>query len=456
MSVLNRFAAATKAFRTPEIMQGEPAADSWRGYTTNTDRQIEELMPLMQPDHRLYQTIIDIRNMDAQDGRVKKIHGKTARQAVKGGLTLRCSPNATRIRRVWDAYHRRCKLDRKQKLESDLRGLMMEGNLPLQPVLNSSRTQVVRVIRMHAETIRPVVGINGQFVEPATRAYEQWSTPAGEVVAAFPLWQLGMSRLQPGNYDDMGSLGRPYLDATREVWQQLRMIEKDLVVRRHVRAPMRLAHSLEGAEDAALKAYEAKAKSTVRSIVKDFFSNKKLTVQPIQGDANLDQIADVVFLLDTFFGGAPAPKGLFGYPGDLQRDILEDLKRDYFEELDALQETTEEAYEHGFMLELLLNGINPMAEQWSIEFAERNTETKNQQADRALKLQALGIPDELVWGAAGFDPRQVRDHIEDAMRRGDPYPRERPDPDDDPAKPTVKVTPGNQRKSESATSIQNA
>ena len=66
----------------------------------------------------------------------------------------------------------------------------------------------------------------------------------------------------------------------------------------------------------------------------DFYANHKGGVTGVNGDANLDQINDVVHLLDTFFSGAPAPKGLFGYSEGLSRDILEDLKKDYFEEIE--------------------------------------------------------------------------------------------------------------------------
>ena len=44
---------------------------------------------------------------------------------------------------------------------------------------------------------------------------------------------------------------------------------------------------------------------TVPSCKHNYYSNKKGSVQAVQGDANLDQIADVVHLLDTFFSGAP-------------------------------------------------------------------------------------------------------------------------------------------------------
>uniref|UniRef100_UPI003F58730D hypothetical protein n=1 Tax=Vibrio cholerae TaxID=666 RepID=UPI003F58730D len=173
-------------------------------------------------------------------------------------------------------------------------------------------------------------------------------------------------------------------------------------------------------------------------IATDFYGNK-LSVTAIGGDANLEQIADITLLIDAFFSGAPAPKGLFGYVDDLARDVLEDLKRDYYEEIDALQDALAYAYEDGFKLQLLLAGINPDSHQFQIQFAERMTDSKNQRADLALKYQALGMPRKLAWEAAGVDVQRAEAMREDEANSKDPYP-ENHDIDDKDDKPQHKVS----------------
>lgn len=424
------------------------------GNRTTPEQELELLYMRMEPDYRLRQTILEIRDMDKSDGRVKKIHGRTSSAAVKGGLRLQISSKATTIQRMWAEYSRRVELNNRQKIESDMRGLMMEGNLPIQWVIDSDSRSVARGVRMPAETLKPIVSHAGVFENPAL-AYEQWDWVRGVVIARFPLWQLNMVRLRPDNYDNFGCMGRPYLDASRQVWRQLIMTEKDLVVRRHTRAPQRYSHVLEGANKTELDAYEQKMQVKLGSIKTDFVSNRKGGVTALQGDANLDHIADVAHLLDTFFAGASAPKGLFGYVNGMARDILEDLKRDYYDELDALQDTAAFIYELGFRLELLLHNINPDADEFKVQYAERRTETPSQLADRALKLQTLGIPPEMVWETAGVDPVEVRDALDAQHARNDPYPL----PGAIPAvagpggRPSVSITPGNARKGESATSV---
>jgi len=456
MSVISEFLKRHRAQRQPAqaspdtaTLPGETLApNTERGSRTTHENQIKYLYRKMWVDPELRSAILDIRYMDRIDGRVKKIHRRTASSAVKGGLILETSSANTRLIRAWNAFERRLHLNRLEKLKSDARGLFMEGNLPLQWVLGPDK-RVSACIRMPSETILPKVGGTGRFENPQT-AYEQYDLASGRVIATFPLWQLSLVRLTPDNYDDQGAMGRPYLDATRAVWKKLCMTEEDLVVRRRTRAPLRLAHILKGMTTEDVEKYEAKINEDKTDITTDFFISGDGRVDPVQGDASLDQIADVSYLLDTFFSGAPAPKGLFGYTEGLNRDILQDLKNDYFEEIDALQDTQAYVYELGFRLDLLLQGLNPERVEFTVKFAERRTDTPNQRADRALKLQALGASRETVWRAAGLNPSAELKQREAEQKSNDPY----PDPGNvGSGNPRVNVTPGNAPRGQSSTTI---
>lgn len=425
------------------------------GYRPTPEDRIKHLYRKMWVDPELRATIHDIRHMNRVDPRVKKIHSRMAHTTVKGGLIIETT--SPTLRRAWQRFVRRLELHRIEKMSSDARGLVMEGNLPLQWVLQEGR--VASGVRMPTETLIPQVDINGRFSDPAN-AYEQHDLQLGQPIASFAAWQLSLARLTPDNYDDLGSWGRPYLDAARTPWKQLTMTEEDLVIRRRERAPQKLAHILEGATNEELEAYRDQLEQDRKAGVHaaDYYLNKRGGVTAVGGDANLDQIADVSHLLDTFFAGAPAPKGLFGYVGDLSRDVLEDLKRDYYDEIDALQDTLAYGYEMGFRLDLLLSGKNPDAMEFDVKFSERRTETPNQAADRALKYQALGGASmETILRTANLDPQQERERREQEAADLDPY----PEPNNiagggDPTQPTsgkVSITPGNARKGESATSI---
>jgi len=422
-----------------------PSLDNWMR---------RELMLANYVDFELRETIQRIRYMDRVDPRVKRIHARTARAAAKGGLRLQTSSGNTKLIKAWKDFERRLHLHRREKLESDLRGFMMEGNLPLQWVLSTEQPRVIGAVRMPSETLVPLVDKTGRFESPE-RAWRQINPVTGEELTHFALYQLTVARLTPDNYDDWGSLGRPYLDATRAIWNKLRMTEDDMVVRRKTRAPQRMHHNLPGADPDQLKDYQAGVDADqADGNWRDYYTNSKdAKVTAVGGDANLHEIADVVHLLDTFMSGSDMPKGLLGYFEGLSRDILEDIKRDWFDSLDSLQDLAAQIYDFGFRLDLLLQGVNPDQYDFSVMFAERHAESLNQRADRALKYQAMGVPRDMVWDAAGLDPAAVRKQREAEADDLDPYPGD--DPGSDPARPRVSITPGNGRQGDSSTSISN-
>lgn len=445
-----------------ERLPNEPApgATTEAGRRATPENSARYLYRLMWVDPEVRQAILDVREMDRLDGRIKRIHARVARDTIKGGLMLTQPRESRVLRREWDAFMRRLQLNRVEKLKSDARGLIMEGNLPLQWVLDTAG-QVVAGVRMPSETILPDVDENGQF-KNVREAYWQVDVLTGATLTKFALWQMTLARYDPDSFDDMGAMGRPFLDATRTVWRKLNMTEEDLVIRRRTRAPFRVAHVLEGASADDLEAYRAKVEANQHEITTDYYLNRKGGVTPVQGDAALHQIADVVHLLDTLFAGSPLPKGMMGYTDGMARDILEDLKRDYYEEVDLLQETLSFAYATGFRLHLLLKGIAPDPSEYLVEFAERRTETPNQTVDRMLKWQAMGLPRGMIYEELGFNAADIWKRIEDEAKRHDPYPSGegslRPNlaGGATPGDPTVRITPGNAPKGESATNITHA
>ncbi len=461
MAILDYFRRKPADVKTTALLPGESLPGSTdKGQRAHPEDVAKRMVRAMWVDSTLRSQILDIRHMDRMDGRVKKIHLRTSRAAAKGGIRLDATGQPRRLHREFESFANRLHLYRRDKLESDIRGLMMEGNLCMQWVLDRDQSAVVSCARMPAETIVPRVAANGTFEDPR-KAYEQYDLTLGIPLCSFGLWQMTVSRLTPDNYDDFGSLGRPYLDATRAVWRKLAMTEEDLVIRRRMRAPLRMSHVLEGASAEDLAQYRLEVeRDQANGSSRDYFLNRKGAVTPIQGDANLDQISDVSHLLDTFFAGSPAPKGLFGYSGELSRDILEDLKQDYFDEIDALQDNVSWVYETGFRLHLLLQGLNPDGYDFEVTFAERRIDTPNQRADMGLKLQALGLPRDIVWDAAGVDLAAAKRAKEQQEKEEGPFPEDDgletvpgEESPPSPAAPNVRVTPSNAPKGESSTTI---
>ena len=457
LSTLPAAAAASLAAMWREYWPAANHLQGESGARLASDVAMDRMYRSLWLDTERRAMVQTVRDMDRRDGRVKAIHRRLAADCIRGGLVLQVSEKTSSetLKREWLTMKGRMQLDLAEKLRSDARGFVMEGNLPLQLVLNE-RLEVVAGIRMPSDTIMPITDTRGRFKNPA-QAWEQRDVMTGTTLASWAAYQMAVARLDPDNFDDLGSMGRPFLDACATVWKKLVMTEEDLVIRRRMRAPLRLAHVLEGAQQDELDAYRQRTEGEKGQISTDFYLNKRGGVQAVQGDATLGDIEDVKYLLDSFYAGSPAPKGLFGYVDGMARDILEDLKRSYYDEVDSVQDSMASAYAVAFRIHLLFKGIDPGPDEFTLRYAQRRTETPNQVADLALKYMSLGLPDDMVFADMGLDPDYVRAKRIEQAERNDPYP---------PAAqgagraaggmPRVSVTPGNAPKGESATAVSQA
>lgn len=92
-----------------KILNQPVATTTESGKRPTPENALKYLYRTMWVDPDLRQAILDIREMDRKDGRVKRIHGRLARDTVKGGLPglgagLRQSPHfSRRLRRLDDS-----------------------------------------------------------------------------------------------------------------------------------------------------------------------------------------------------------------------------------------------------------------------------------------------------------------------------------------------------------------
>ena len=434
--------------------QSEKPNTAPRGYTQNPEtHQLDALYRRMYVSQERAAAVREIRLLDRTDGRVKKLHKRMAGDITRGGLQLDNKSNNRQLGKWWKEFVRATQLKSPAKLRSDARGMLVEGNLAMQWVLDPTSTGVVRAVRMPSDTLAPQVDAHGQWKDPADAWHQIDDMRVNRIAARFPLWQLSVARLDPDNYDDMGSMGRPMLDALRRTFRQLDMTEQDQVIRRRYRAPLRHAHLMGNMEKTDFDEYVQRVEANKAEMTTDYFLRGNGRVESLQGDSNLDQIGDITHLLKTAFAGTDADAGLMGYTSDLNRDVLEDVKRFYFEAIDDAQELVAEVYRAGFELHLLLQGRDPDRWDWDVKFADRRTETASQAADRGLKLQSAGVSQRTVLETLGLDPDQERDRLEEEAEESDLYPR--PDLLGQEKQRTVSITPDNGGKGESATSVSN-
>lgn len=389
--------------------------------------------------------IVEIEDLDANDGQIKELHLKMARMATRGGIRFIAKTQNDKMAEIANAWIKRVKLDERETRKQHATRLLKHGNLVIQNVLSANRVE--QLIVMPTETMRPIKDDQDQFISPI-KAYVQFEYYGTNETASFAQWQISWVALDK----DAGKLyGRPLIDSERKRAKQVRMTDDDLVIRRRVRATLRLLHVLEGASEDDIKAYKNRNKDSRENPLKvdsDLYSNKASSVQPIQGDANLDQIKDVQLLNQKLYAGAGTHAHHFGIMSEnLNRDIYEDTLADLFERIEEIQELLCDAWEKSLRLEFLLNGINADAYDWDLELVGRKVETPNQQIDRALKEQALGLPLEfIVTRTLGYPWETIAALRDKEIAESDPYGAR---VNAETGKPPLTIVQGNQRGKES-------
>ena len=345
----------------------------------------------------------DCRRMVADDTRASEVIKAMARDAVKGGFELNIEgPRADEARAEADALLVRISFW--ERIDDWVRLTLRDGDSFLELGANTAG-DIVHVSRKPSLEIGRWSDEFDQFYNPVKAFFwtdQMWMnslTPPANATW-FAEWQMIHAR---GGADEGTRYGRPLFASARKAFKRMSEGELDIAIRRKTRAGMKFVHSLEDASEADILAYQARNKAVLSepfAAIADFFSNKRTSIQAIQGDAHLSEIEDVLHHIRTWWVASPVPMSLLGYGQDLNRDVLGDQKDQY----DGVKEDQSAWVTGQFVKPLierqwLLKGIWPEGLVWSAEWAAKRVltaTTLKEAADAMLKLKALGLRDETI------------------------------------------------------------
>lgn len=336
--------------------------------------------------------ITDCRTMYREDTRAKRIVRKLAKDAVKGGFTLAVEgPNADEAKRVADEMLDRVGFwthgdDWVRMTLRDGDSFFELGATTAGDIVSVSRKPTLEMYRWSDDF--------DQFYDPAraffwTEQPVMLNQPPGDATFLAE-WQVIHARSE---HDEGSRYGTPIFESARKAYKRMTEGELDIAIRRKTRAGMKYIHALEDASEADIEAYKARNKPTLNdpfAAIADFFSNKRTTIQAIQGDANLADIADVMHHINTFLIASSVPASLIGYGHDLNRDVLEEQSSEYDEDKESLSDWVAEQIVIPLIeRQWLLKGIWPDGLTWSIEWASKKALTPAAFAEAAKALAAL-------------------------------------------------------------------
>lgn len=354
------------------------------------------------------QVVKKCREMYATDTRAKRHIKQLATDLVGGGFTVHVLEGAQAAEAEEATQALQERLDMESRLDDWVRLSIRDGDSFLEVGVNE-RMEIVEVTRKPTLEMRRNSDGNDRFPDPARAFWWAdklwWGMEAPADAIWFAAWQIVHARW---DHDEGSRYGIPMFASGTGAWKRVKEGDVDIAVRRKTRAGMKYLHVVEGADSGALKAYKEENKDALNNpfaAVADFFSNKPGSISAIQGDAKLAEIGDVEYQIQTWLMASPVPTELLGYGHNLNRDVLEEKKKEYDEALEQLRPWVErEIVKPLIELQWLLMGIWPQGLRYTIQWKEKRIVSAadvRDIADAALKLKALGLRDEIIRQVLG-------------------------------------------------------
>jgi hypothetical protein len=349
--------------------------------------------------------VLACRKMYKSDPRARGVIKTVARDAVKGGCTVRVKNNP-RAEEAAGALIKRLRLN--SHLDDWARLTLRDGDSLIEIGVNDAQ-EIVNATRKPTLQMRRNSNDSDRFDDPE-RAY--WYAPESWVMDYppedalwFADWQIIHARW---DHDEGNRYGSPLFESSTSAWKRMTEGELDIAVRRKTRAGMKFLHVLDGATPGEIEEYKAKNQDALDNpfaAVADFFSNRAGSISVVQGDANLSQIEDVMHHIRTWWMPSPVPMALMGYGQDLNRDVLEEQSEQYRRALEQITQWVEDELVVPLLeRQWLLAGILPEGLDYEIIWKIKSSLTAadlRDAADAALRLMALGLGQEAVFEILG-------------------------------------------------------
>ena len=368
--------------------------------------------------------ISDCRQMVLDDPRARKATTMFAREAVRKGCTIaittpgskpgrrRRVPRGPGARRF--AIADECAREVQNLVNANLFSwawmLHVEGDLFVQAIVAGD--DLVDAKRMPASSLERNTDDTDEFVDPC-KAFSQVDVNSEQEVATFPLALMYHGRWA---HIDGERYGESEIVAGRRMRALLELMEESQVRRRLARAALMRLWIIGSKEKPGLSDNVDEFKerngfvggsaewSDPNNVTKDVFGNGLVDAKTLEGDGNLDNIADLEHYEETYATSLPTPGPIYNLNAkSVNRDVLNEIYRQWLNDTNTLSDAMTELVTWLMNLKLLLKGILPESVPYSVHFSESSIDTPGEIVQRILDLRqnVLGsgnnaIPDPLI------------------------------------------------------------
>lgn len=338
------------------------------------------------------------------DPRAEGVLRMLARDVTAGGYELVFGDNRVAARAEETARALETRLGLADLLSDTVLYSARDGDSFYELAINNGR-EIVEFERKPTLNMRRNSDDNGRFPNP-DQAFTYVTNPIyltggyGAGAIHFPQFLIVHARY---NHDPNQRYGRPLFNSAVGAWKKVTAGETDISIRRSTRAGMKYNHEFPpGTQTAVIQQYMELNKDALDNplaAVADFFGTVKISA--IQGDAQLEKIADVEHFIQTWSASSPVPIELLTGGANLNRDVLSDKKEQYDETTDELRKWEQKQVLNPlYHRQWLLAGILPETVDYSYQWKAKTKVTPVQMlaiVNAAAGLRGLGYDDDQIW-----------------------------------------------------------
>lgn len=316
---------------------------------------------------------------------------------------------------IIDGTKKRCEID--TKLKGWVNGCIRDGDSFLEVVVDEASKEIIRLKKLAASITQSSENAEGNFPENEPAYYQSHPFMQDQKIKTFEAWQIVHLRW---NYEDGKPYGNPLFAAARLAWKRLDSAEKNIVVRRAMRAGLRLHHKIGNPERPdwqQVLEYKKNNQDTLdnpMSPSQDFFSTGNVEIAEIDGDRSIGDMIDVNSFEGLLFMIAGIPEALMGGGREkgVNRDVLDEQEEDYYRVIEDINDLFEQGLRQVFDFALMLQGINPESIEYTFNWGAKDREDVDAKIARGKELQALGLSFETVFGQLDLDGVTYEEEIE--------------------------------------------
>ena len=400
----------------PEAMPALPTASelamsSQRGYQREHIPGFEKVDALTM-SRRRREVLREIDQMLNCDGRVDRLLYKLCSDAAYGGFTVLVEVGETkRLRRQAQQIIDRTRflINDRRLLSGWIKGLLRDGDLFLQMLVDGQEREVFRVKKLYAPNTFTRLNSFGEFPADKKPFFQESPMHPGRPQVEFDAWEIVHLKWDE---EDGEPYGKPLLASLRLAWRRLESGEKDMAIRRKIRAGLRLHHKV-GTETnpATLKDVEAYEEQTKENkfnpanASQDYFSNQDVTITSIMGDATLGEIKDLEFLegIMNMTTGVPSALMSGGRESATNYSVVKEQEEDYLRVIGDIDRVLEYAFRQIFDFALLLKGIQPDSVNYTFNWGAKDRADIERKLGWGVLLHQLGFSFETILNTVDLD-----------------------------------------------------